>query len=196
MAEREQVEVTSRADWRAWLERHHEGKPGAWVVTYKKDSGGPYVPYDDIVEEALAFGWVDSTSRRLDERRSQLYCAPRKSGSNWSRSNRARIEKLTEAGLMTPAGQAKVDEAKASGAWLAIEDAEAGIEPGDLKAELDAVPAARRHWDAFPRSAKRGILEWIGNAKRPQTRARRIEETVRLAAEDIRANSWPPPERR
>ena len=190
MAEREQVEVTSRAGWRAWLADHHADSPGVWVVTYKKGSGGPHVPYDDVVEEALAFGWVDSQGRRLDERRWQLYCAPRKPGSAWSRANRARIEALTEAGAMTPAGQAAVDEAKASGAWLAIEHAEAGVEPDDLAAALDAEPDARRHWDAFPPSTKRAILEWIGTAKKPETRTRRIEETARLAAQDVRAPHW------
>ena len=195
MAEREQVEVTSRAGWRAWLADHHADSPGVWVVTYKKGSGGPHVPYDDVVEEALAFGWVDSQGRRLDERRWQLYCAPRKPDSAWSRANRARIEALTEAGEMSPAGQAAVDEAKASGAWLAIEHAEAGVEPDDLAAALDAEPDARRHWDAFPPSTKRAILEWIGTAKKPETRARRIEETARLAAQDVRANQWRQPKR-
>jgi len=94
---------------------------------------------------------------------------------------------------MAPAGQAAVDEAKASGAWLAIEHAEAGVEPDDLAAALDAEPDARRYWDAFPPSTKRGILEWIGTAKRPETRAKRVAETARLAAQDIRANQWRQP---
>ena len=147
------------------------------------------------MEEALCFGWVDSQGRRLDERRWQLYCAPRKPGSAWSRANRARIERLTKAGLMTPRGQAAVDDARASGAWLAIEHAESGEEPDDLRAALDADPDARRHWDAFPPSTKRAILEWIGTAKKAETRARRIEETARLAAQDIRANQWRQPKR-
>ena len=196
MAEREQVEITSRAGWRAWLAEHHGSSPGVWAVTYKKDSGGPHVPYEDVVEEALAFGWVDSQGRRLDDTRWQLYCAPRKRGSAWSRANRARVERLAAAGLMTPAGQAAVDEAQASGAWLAIEHAEAGVEPGDLAAALDAQPDARRHWDAFPPSIKRAILEWIGTAKRPETRAKRISETARLAAQDVRANQWRQPARK
>ena len=196
MAEREQVEITSRGAWRAWLAEHHERSPGVWAVTYKKDSGGPHVPYEDVVEEALAHGWVDSQGRRLDDRRWQLYCAPRNPSSAWSRANRSRIERLTAAGLMTAAGQAAVDQAKASGAWLAIEHAEAGVEPGDLAAELDARPDARRHWDAFPPSTKRAILEWIGTAKKPETRAKRISETARLAAQDVRANQWRQPGRK
>jgi len=77
VAEREQVEVTSRSGWRAWLAEHHASSPGVWAVTYKKASGGPHVPYEDVVEEALAYGWVDSQGRRLDDARWQLYCAPR-----------------------------------------------------------------------------------------------------------------------
>ena len=196
MAERAQVEITSREAWRAWLAEHHERSPGVWAVTYKKDSGGPHVPYEDVVEEALAHGWVDSQGRRLDDRRWQLYCAPRKPSSAWSRANRARIERLTAAGLMTAAGQAAVDQAKASGAWLAIAHSEAGVEPGDLAAALDARPDARRHWDAFPPSTKRAILEWIGTAKKPGTRAKRISETARLAAQDVRANQWRQPGRK
>ena len=196
MAERERVEITSRAGWRDWLSEHHARSPGVWAVTFKKGSGGPHVPYEDVVEEALAFGWVDSQGRRLDATRWQLYCAPRKRGSAWSRANRARIERLTAAGLMTPAGRAAVEEAKASGAWLAIEHAEAGVEPADLAAALDADPDARRHWDAFPPSTKRAILEWIGMAKKPETRAKRVAETARLAAQDIRANQWRQPKGR
>jgi uncharacterized protein YdeI (YjbR/CyaY-like superfamily) len=193
VAEREQVEVTSRSQWRGWLAEHHETAPGVWAVTYKKDSGGPHVPYEDVVEEALAFGWVDSQGRKLDGRRWQLYCAPRKPGSAWSRANRARIERLEAAGLMTARGRAAVEHAKTSGAWLAIEHAEAGEEPEDLRSALDADPDARRHWDVFPQSTKRAILEWIGTAKKPETRARRIEETARLAAQDVRANQWRQP---
>ena len=193
MAEREQVEITSREGWRAWLAEHHTSSPGVWAVTFKKDSGGPHVPYDEVVEEALAYGWVDSQGRKLDDARWQLYCAPRKPGSAWSAANRARIERLEAAGLMTPAGRAAVEAAKASGAWLAIEHAEAGIEPDDLREALDRDPDARRRWDAFPPSTKRGILEWIGTAKKPDTRARRIGETARLAAQDIRANQWRQP---
>jgi uncharacterized protein YdeI (YjbR/CyaY-like superfamily) len=97
---------------------------------------------------------------------------------------------------MTERGRAAVEHAKSSGAWLAIEHAEAGEEPDDLAAALDADPSARRFWDAFPPSTKRAILEWIGTAKKPETRARRIEETARLAADDIRANQWRQPKRK
>lgn len=182
------VEVGSRKAWRAWLAANHATAPGAWAVTFKKHSGGPYVPYEALVEEALAFGWVDSLGRKLDDRRTQLLHTPRKPKSGWSRPNKERIERLTAAGLMAPAGLAAVEVAKANGAWSKLDDVENLVEPGDLVAALDRDPAARREWDAFPRSAKRGILEWIGDAKRPETLEKRVNETVRLAAQGIRAN--------
>ena len=187
MADYEQVPVESRAAWREWLAAQHATARGVWAVTWKKTSGGPYVPYADLVEEALAFGWVDSLGRGLDERRTQLLFTPRKPKSGWSRPNKERIERLSAEGRMAPAGFAAVEVAKANGAWSKLDDVENLVEPEDLVAALDRDPAARREWDAFPRSAKRGILEWIQNAKRPQTREKRVEETARLAAQGVRA---------
>ncbi len=186
----EQVTVESREQWRAWLEAHHGSSPGIWLVTWKKASGRPHLPYDDVVEEALAFGWVDSLPRKLDDDRSQLLITPRKAGSNWSRLNKERVERLLAAGLMAPAGLAVVEAARADGSWTALDDVENLVEPEDLRAALDAEPEARRHWDAFPRSVKRGILEWLRNAKTPATREKRVRETAELAARGERANQW------
>ena len=186
----EQVTIRSRAEWRAWLAEHHATAPGIWLVTYKKGRG-PHVPYDEVVEEALAHGWIDGKGRRLDDDRFRLLLTPRRPASKWSRVNKERIERLTEAGLMTPAGAAVVEAAKASGTWTALDLVEELHEPDDLRAAIDAEAGARRHWDAFPRSARRAILEWIGDARRPETRARRVTETATLAAQGVRANQWP-----
>ena len=187
------LEVETREQWRAWLADNHATAEGVWLVTFKKASGKPHLPYDDIVEEALAHGWVDSQPRKLDDERSQLLVTPRKAASNWSAANKRRIDRLSRAGLMTPAGEAAVEAAKANGAWTALDAVERLEEPGDLRTALDATPSAREHWDAFPPSARRGILEWIGNAKRAETRAKRIDETARLAGENVRANQWRQP---
>lgn len=187
----EQVTVETRAQWRAWLAEQAASSRGIWLVRWKKSSGHPHVPYDDVVEEALCFGWVDSLQRTLDEQRSQLMITPRKPGSNWSRSNKQRVERLLAAGLMAPAGLAAVESARRDGSWSALDEVEDLVEPGDLRAALDADPDARRQWDAFPRSARRAILEWLLGAKRPETRARRAAEIARLAARGERANSWP-----
>ncbi|MGI8440072.1 MAG: YdeI/OmpD-associated family protein, partial [Thermoleophilaceae bacterium] len=125
--------------------------------------------------------------------RSQLLVTPRKRGSRWSKANKDRIEQLTAAGLMAPAGLAAVERAKADGSWSALDAVEALIEPDDLRAALDGDEEARRQWDGFPPSTRRGILEWILAAKRPPTRVKRVTETVTLAAEGVRANQWRPP---
>jgi uncharacterized protein YdeI (YjbR/CyaY-like superfamily) len=186
------VVAGTRTEWRAWLEANHARDEGVWLVTYKKGSGKPYLDYDAAVEEALCFGWVDSKPGKLDDERTMLYYAPRKPRSGWSRPNKERVERLIAAGLMAPAGLAKVEAAKADGSWSALDAVEALEVPADLSAALDADPEARRHFDAFPRSAKRGILEWVCAAKKPETRAKRVEETARFAAQNVRANQWPP----
>jgi uncharacterized protein YdeI (YjbR/CyaY-like superfamily) len=177
-------------EWRAWLRRHHARDAGVWLVSYRKATGKPRVEYEAAVEEALAFGWIDSKPNTLDAERSMLWFAPRKPGTGWSRINKARVERLLAAGRMQPAGLAKVEAAKRDGSWARLDAVEALALPDDLVAALARYADARRHFDAFPRSTRRGILEWILNAKRPETRANRVEETARLAARNGRANQW------
>ncbi len=145
--------------------------------------------YEEAVEEALCFGWIDGLPRALDAERTMLYVAPRKPGSGWSRPNKERIARMAKAGKMTPAGQATIDAAKADGSWSALDAVENLVVPGDLAAALEAHGAAEQ-WQAFPRSARRGILEWTGTAKREAARAKRVEETARLVARGERANQW------
>lgn len=182
-------EPDSREEWRAWLEAHHDTEKGVWLVLCKKSAGPVNLTGDDAVEEALCFGWIDSRPRKLDNARSMLYFAPRKPGSGWSAVNKARIERMEAAGRMAPAGQAKIDAAKADGSWTLLDAVDALEEPSDLEAALEET-GARAQWDAFPRSAKRGILEWIAQAKTAATRERRVRETATLAARGERANQW------
>lgn len=187
------VEVACRDELRAWLDAHHATSRGVWVVMWKKHVVGRHVTAAAVAEEALCFGWIDSLPRALDGDRSMLLVTPRQPRSAWSAVNKQRVERLVADGRMTPAGLAVVDAAKASGAWETLDSVEALVVPPDLIAAFEAAPpAARANFEAFPRSAKRGILEWIQTAKRPETRTRRIEETARLAAQNIRANRWPP----
>jgi uncharacterized protein YdeI (YjbR/CyaY-like superfamily) len=162
-----------------------------WLVNYKKATGKPRLEYDEAVEEALCFGWIDSKARRLDDERLMVWYAPRRLRSGWSRSNKARVERLIAAGLMKPAGLAKIEAAKENGSWTLLDAVEALEVPPDLEEAFAQYPEAADHFGAFPRSVKRGILEWIVTAKRPQTRAKRVQETARLAAEKKRANQWP-----
>jgi uncharacterized protein YdeI (YjbR/CyaY-like superfamily) len=184
------IHPLTRAEWRAWLEDNHGRAEGVWLISYKKATGKPRVEYEEAVEEALCYGWIDSKPNKLDAERSLLWFAPRKAGTGWSKPNKERVAKLLDAGLMAPAGLAKITAAQADGSWYALDAVEALEIPSDLDQALTANPTARSYFDAFPRSVKRGILEWIATAKRPETRARRVEETVTLAAENVRANQW------
>jgi len=184
------VHPKSRAAWRAWLEANHSRGEGVWLVTFKKAAGKPRVEYDEAVEEALCFGWVDSKPAKLDAERSMLWFAPRKAGTGWSKPNKERVARMVAAGRMAPAGLAKVEAAKADGSWEKLDAVERLEVPADLARAFRARPDSRANFDAFPRSVKRGILEWILQAKKPETRARRVEETARLAAENRRANQW------
>ena len=186
----ETFQARTRAEWRAWLEENHATSGGVWLVTFKKTSGQPHLSYEASVEESLCFGWVDSKPGKLDDQRSMLYFAPRKPGSGWSRPNKERVERLIAAGLMAPAGLKKIEAAKKDGSWAKLDAVENLEVPDDLARALKQFPQAQTHWNAFPRSVKRGILEWITQARKPETRAKRIEETARLAAENKRANQW------
>ena len=179
----EQLYVPDRAAWRKWLAEHHATSPGVWLVYDKKGTRADRLAYADAVEEALCHGWIDSTVRPLDDARYMQLYAPRKARSTWSKVNKERVEHLAARGLMTPAGLAAVERAKHNGSWSSIDHVEAMTVPEDLAAALDAVPRARRHFDAFAPSARKGYLHWISTAKRPETRARRVAEVVALAAQ-------------
>lgn len=184
------IEVTSRAQLRAWLEANHLTSGSVWLVIWKKQDPDRHLPYDAIVEEALCFGWVDSLPRKLDADRSMLLLSPRKPGSAWSAANKARIMRLTEDGKTTPAGLAAVALAKTDGSWSFLDDVERLEVPRDFADALAHHPDAAKHFAAFPRSIRRGILEWIKQAKRSETRSRRIDDTARLASVNQRANQF------
>jgi uncharacterized protein YdeI (YjbR/CyaY-like superfamily) len=184
------VEADDRATWRAWLEANHAAATGAWLVTWRRGHG-PVLDYGEAVEEALCFGWVDSTGGRVDDRRTKLYFAPRKARSVWSASNKGRVERLIAAGLMRPAGIAAIERAKENGSWTALDEVEQGIVPPDLIAALEANAPAAERFAAFPWSARRAILVWIADAKKRETRATRVLETARRAARNERANERP-----
>lgn len=181
------IEFRSRAELRHWLAANHTTAPAFWLVTFKKHVAEYCVPYGDVVEELLCFGWIDARTRRLDEDRTMLLVAPRRAGSTWSASNKKRITKLTKQELMTAAGQAKIDAAKADGSWSFLDDVENLVVPDDLAKALGKNKRARNNFQSFNPSSRKVILLWIKTAKREQTRAKRIKETVRLAAKNLKA---------
>ena len=183
-----EVFAKDREALRAWLSKHHTSDEGIWLVFYKGDKRT--LSYDDIVEEALAFGWVDSKPGKVDAEKTKLYLSPRNPTSNWSALNKRRVAKLQDEGLMTKAGLELVAIAKENGSWDALNDVDNLVIPDDLAEEFDKYDAAKANFKAFPPSTQRGILEWIFNAKRDATRQKRIAETARLAQDNERANQW------
>lgn len=177
------LEPADRAEWRAWLEQHHATSSGVWVAVGKKGGTRTTLTYEELVQEALCFGWIDGVVNRLDADRFKQRLTPRRPGGTWSRSNKERVARLIEQGLMTPAGLAAVEAAQANGSWKLLDDVDDLVVPDDLAAALETVPAAASFFAGLSPSPKKLILYWIGSAKRPQTRARRIEQTLQAAAE-------------
>jgi uncharacterized protein YdeI (YjbR/CyaY-like superfamily) len=182
-----------RAAWRNWLMENHATQKAVWLIYYKPASGKTRVSYDDAVDEAICFGWIDSKPNALDEWRSIQFFAPRNPKSNWSKVNKGRVERLLAENRLHPAGLAVIELAKTNGRWDALNEVEEGILPDDLATALAQNPIAEQYFTAFPKSSKKNILEWLYNAKTSETRLKRIEETVRLAAENIRANHFRQP---
>ncbi|GAB3034542.1 YdeI/OmpD-associated family protein [Spirosoma pulveris] len=186
------VHAESPEAWRQWLAENHATETSVWLAIYKKASGRPSVTYDQAVDEALCFGWIDSSARKGDTDHYFQFFARRNPKSNWSGVNKAKVAKLIHAGKMTEAGMAMVDLAKQTGTWTALDEVENLICPPDLAEELRQNPTAKGYFDAFPKSVKRGILEWLLNAKTAATRAKRIREIVTRAEQNERANQYVP----
>jgi uncharacterized protein YdeI (YjbR/CyaY-like superfamily) len=178
------VPARTRAAWRRWLEKNHASGSAVWVPCRKQGSAAPALTYDQVVEEALCFGWIDSTVNRLDPDRFLILIAPRKPKSVWAASNKRRVEALIAAGRMAPPGLEKIKAAQADGSWNALDAVDALEMPPDLRQALSRHPAARANFEGFSPSARKMILFWISTARRPETRARRIAETALLAAQN------------
>ena len=170
---------SSRTDWREWLASNLDRREGLWIVYHKKSSSLDGPVYDDLVEEALCFGWIDSRVRRVDDDRMMQWFSPRRKGGLWSAVNKGRIEQLIGTGHMTEVGQAAIDRARADGSWSQLDEVDALIVPPDLQTALDAAPQALKAYQGLSDSAKKQYLWWIHSAKRPATRASRIDETIR-----------------
>ena len=183
------VDPRTRARWRAWLAKNHAREEGIWLVTGKKAARTKRLGYDDAVEEALCFGWIDSRERSLDDERTMIWMSPRKAKSNWSRSNKDRVERLAAQGLMAAPGLAAIEAAKQLGTWSALDKVDALEIPADLARALRAAEGYE-NFNAFSAGSRRNVLAWIESAKKPETRAKRIAETARLAAMNIRVHDF------
>jgi uncharacterized protein YdeI (YjbR/CyaY-like superfamily) len=175
--------------WRAWLAEHHDdAEPGVWLVTWRRGSGHDVPGYEPWILEALAHGWIDGQASTVDAGRHALWFTRRRSGSRWSRLSKERVARVEAAGRMADAGRAVVEAAKADGSWTRHDDAEALVVPDDLADALAARPGAREHFDAFAPGVRRQVLGWLADARRADTRARRVTETADLAAQGVPAH--------
>jgi uncharacterized protein YdeI (YjbR/CyaY-like superfamily) len=178
----------TRSQWRKWLEKNHNSSPGIWMIYYKKETGKRAFDYGEAVEEALCFGWIDSLPRKLDKEKAMLKFTPRKPKSIWSKLNKERVERLIRNDLMREAGLAAIKQAKKIGSWNALNNADLHADnnslPTDLEKELNKNKTALKNFNAFPPGYRRRFLFWIDSAKRPETRAKRVKQSVLMAKEN------------
>lgn len=171
----------NRQQWRAWLLDHHNTEKSVWLISYKKKSNMPTITWSEAVDEALCFGWIDSTAKPLDEEKFMRFFSRRKATSVWSRINKEKVQQLIAEGLMTEAGFEVIERAKKNGSWTILDDVEALVIPADLEKELQKRPNANSFFLSLSKSDRRNILQWLVLAKRPETRQKRITEIVELA---------------
>lgn len=170
--------ASSSLEWRNWLEINHLILDNIWLIIYKKDSKIPSVYYPEAVDEALCFGWVDSAIRKRDKQSYYQYFSKRNPKSNWSKVNKEKIEKLIKLNKISDYGYKVINISKENGCWNALDDIENLVLPIDLLTEFELNLVALQNWNNFPKSAKRGILEWLFNAKKNETRQKRIKEII------------------
>ncbi len=176
-----QLYVTDRDQWREWLSQHHAAEIGTWLVFYKKGTSEPTIEYEAAVEEALCFGWIDSIIKRIDGEKYVRKFTPRKDKSNWSALNRKRASKMIRIGRMTDVGLAKIKAAKRTGLWEQDGRPRMPLDvPPEVAQALAGNKKAREHFEKLASSYRKHYLAWIADAKRPETKKRRIDESIAL----------------
>lgn len=177
----EELYLTNRNDWRSWLKQNNDRKREVWLIYYKEHTGKLSVPYEDSVEEALCFGWVDTLVKKLDDDRFARKFVPRKASSKWSESNKKRAEKMISEGKMVEAGMARIREAKESGEWFKVRvPRKELVIPTYVEKALAANKEALKNFNKLGNSYKRNYVGWIDSTKREETRMKRLAEVIRL----------------
>ena len=184
-----QLYFANRDDWRAWLEQNHATEREAWLAHYKKHTGIHGISYEDAVEEALYFGWIDGLLRSIDSDKYALRYSPRRRNAIWSEVNKKRAERMIDQGRMTQAGLTKIEQAKESGEWHNATLREMLEIPPDLEKALAADKEAKQNFERSAPSRRKQLIWWVTSAKREETRERRINEIVRLVKEHNDGNA-------
>lgn len=180
----------SQADWRKWLEKNHQSEESIWLIYYKMSTKVASLSWSEAVDEALCFGWIDSTKKTIDKESYMQYFSKRKPSSTWSKVNKEKIVKLIQNKQMTKAGFDSIEIAKQNGTWSLMDDVEKLIVPEDLKIALNKNESAMEFFESQTKSIKKGLLHWVVIAKRSETRKKRITEIARLAAKGMRPSQF------
>ncbi|GAL87776.1 hypothetical protein MYP_5007 [Sporocytophaga myxococcoides] len=180
----------SRKDWRKWLEKNHQSKKGIWLVYYKTSTKIPSLTWSEAVDEALCFGWIDSTKKTIDDERYMQYFSNRNPNSTWSKINKEKVTRLIDNNLMTQAGFESIKTAKQNGRWDTMLDIEELILPEDLKIELNKNKSSMDFFLNQSKSIKIAMLHWVVTAKRIETRKKRIDEIAQLAGKGLRPKQF------
>lgn len=175
----------SRTDWRKWLEKNHESEQSVWLIHFKSSTKIASLTWSEAVDEALCFGWIDSTRKTIDEERYMQYFSRRKPNSMWSRINKEKVDQLIQNNQMTQAGFASIETAKKNGSWTFLDEIEELVIPEDLKIALANHKGAIEYFDGLSKSAKKILLHWVISAKRPETRQKRVLEIAENASKNL-----------
>ena len=173
----------NRNEWRQWLEKNHREKKAVWLVQYRLSTNVPSLSWSEAVDEALCFGWIDSTRKTVDESSFMQLFTRRKANSTWSKINKDKIRRLIADGLMTQAGYESIETAKQNGYWTLMDEVEELIIPEDLEEAFDKYQGSRDYFLDLSRSVRKMMLHWIVLAKLPETRQKRIAEIVEHASQ-------------
>lgn len=181
---------TSRADWRKWLEKNHQSKQSVWLIYFRSATKVASLSWSEAVDEALCFGWIDSTKKTIDQERYMQYFSRRKPNSTWSKINKDKVAKLIQSSQMTKAGFESIETAKQNGTWSLMDDVEKLIIPEDLKMALNNHESSMEFFQSQSKSIRKSMLHWVVIAKRPETRKKRISEIARSAAKGMRPDHF------
>lgn len=193
MQEKEEIATfypSTQADWRAWLQENHLSKQSVWLIYYKKKSKIPSISWSEAVDEALCFGWIDSTARPIDDEKYMQFFTKRKPNSVWSKINKDKVEKLIATGKMSQAGFESIEKAKQNGSWTILDEVEELIIPDDLEAAFQANEGSKDFFMSLSKSVRKAILQWLVLAKQQTTRQKRINEIAELAAQKLKPKQF------
>lgn len=176
----------SQTEWRQWLEKNHQSKQSVWLIYYQKKSTIPSLSWSEAVDEALCFGWIDSTRKTIDEFSFMQFFSKRKPKSNWSKINKEKVQQLIDNGKMTKIGYESIETAKQNGYWTILDEVEELIIPKDLEIVLEEHKGSKDYFLSLSKSTRKIILSWIVLAKQQETRQKRIDEVVVSAEQNLK----------